>query len=67
MACPFSKLALQARNIRLLSKNAGGRITLGVRLSMMPSYSGAKDLSINPISRTMRFPAGSAFARLFPV
>jgi len=64
---PLPKTALLARNTRLLSKNAGRRITLGVRLNMMPSYSGTKDLSINPISRTRRFPAGPAFAGLFPV
>jgi hypothetical protein len=48
MACPFFKTAPLARNIRLLSKNAGRRITLGVRWNKMPSYSGAKRLSINP-------------------
>src|SRR4051812_26048816 len=48
MARPFPKSALLARNTRLLSKNAGRRITLGVRFNMMPSYSGAIDLSTNP-------------------
>jgi hypothetical protein len=47
MACPFPKTALRARNIRLSSKSAGRRITLGVRLNMMPSYSRTANLSIN--------------------
>jgi hypothetical protein len=51
MARPFPKSALLARNTRLLSKNAGRRITFGVRFNMMPSYSGAKDLSTNPATR----------------
>jgi hypothetical protein len=51
MACPFPKTAPVARNTRLLSKNAGRRITLGVRFNMMPSYSGAIDLSMNPATQ----------------
>jgi hypothetical protein len=51
MACLFPKTAPAARNIRLLSKNAGRRITLGVRFNMMPSYSGAIDLSMNPATQ----------------
>jgi hypothetical protein len=46
MACPFPKTALPARNIRRLSKAPEKRITLGVRSSIMPSYSGIRRLSI---------------------
>ena len=49
---PLPKTALLARNTRLPSKNAGRRITLGVRLNIMLPYSGAKNLSMNPVSRT---------------
>jgi hypothetical protein len=68
MVCPFLKTASIARNIGLLSKNAGRRITLGVQLNMMPSYSGAIGLSINPIPRALEvISVGSSRAGIFPV
>jgi hypothetical protein len=46
MACPSQNRAI-ARNIRLSIKSAGKRIILGVRSSIVPSYSGILSLSIN--------------------
>jgi hypothetical protein len=50
MACPFQNRAI-ARNIRLSIKSAGKRIILGVRSSIVQSYSGILSLSINAASQ----------------
>jgi hypothetical protein len=39
MVCSLAKTTPLARSIRLISKHAARRITLGVRLSMMQFYS----------------------------
>jgi hypothetical protein len=64
---PLFKTAPDARNIGLLSKNAGRRITLSVRLNITTSYKSVMDLSLIRVIPLEEDFDGPISRRAFPV
>jgi hypothetical protein len=64
---PLFKTAPDARNIGWLSKNAGRRITLSVRLNITTSYKSVMDLSLIRVIPLEEDFDGPISRRAFPV